>query len=304
MDAMARTKINISMDVEDIYGDSSLLDEQIMDLACFCEHNDIICDIYVTGSRLANKEELFIAISSFEGISLGYHGNAHSFVPVPLMDDPGSGTTKDMAFLEENLFESNQKAFLENIAGGISLFRTVSASPLFRCPAFCWSPAYLAFMRSHGMACSSLAILCKDVFSFMGLKMTPVVEKPLEAFAAFDDFVEEAARYNAVTAYLHPSRLIYDQFWDKSAERNMYADRDSRLLRIKNMLLSIRDQFELFSLTNIAGEDFEMERGQDHIILESLCRSWKWGRMPKNYKNDRHINDCNNKLHTFFQKTI
>ena len=53
MDTGFRQKIiNVSMDIEDIYGDSELLNVLIFDLIDFFNENKLPVDLYISGIRL------------------------------------------------------------------------------------------------------------------------------------------------------------------------------------------------------------------------------------------------------------
>lgn len=142
------------------------------------------------------------------------------------------------------------------------------------------------------MKYTTINIKHDDYFSFMGLGILPILEKPLESFHDFNHIKQETLCYHSVSTYLHPSRLIYDAFWDKKRFRNILPDYKKRIYIIKELFLRLRDNYKIASL-----EDFELTYTENdkvtlNCILDSLRKGWKWGKMPALYENKKHLKDC------------
>ena len=243
--------INLSMDIEDVYGDATVLNDLLKELIVFLIGHEMPCDLYVSGIRLDTLDWLndFLAgPGAADYIHIGYHSNTHSFKTVPEMSTLG---IEGISSVEEKKFDFRSGVFLEE-DGGILRFRDLfRQSRCFRCPAFCWTVEYLSYMLSHNMLFSTMDIRRKAPFRFLSLTILPVCEKPLEAYSGFDGVKADIEPYEAVSLYLHPARLIYDNFWDKSKTRQVYHDCRKRIDLLKKILLELKNSFRMISIEDI-----------------------------------------------------
>lgn len=109
MDTCNRQKIvNISMDIEDIYGDRKILDSILKELILFLQKNDIPCDTYISGIRFSSIRENAELMNFLHSgnICCGTHTNTHSFTPVSCME-----SMEQIRYCEENYFDTEKKYF-------------------------------------------------------------------------------------------------------------------------------------------------------------------------------------------------
>ena len=302
MDSSNRKKVvNISMDVEDVYGDVHLLNQHLENLVDFFNNNQIYCDIYLTGIRLAQIEyenpELINKVNS-KFINVGYHSNTHSFFLLPMIEEIGYKIEK----IEEEFFDVSRMQFYTHKTGGIKLFRKYYDSKMFRCPAFCWTPQYFKYMRKWGMQYTTIDINIKKPIEFMGLTVIPVVEKPLEAIQNIDEIDNILSDYNVVSVYFHPARLLYDQFWDKDSEHKLYDDLIYRTEKVKELIIRLKEKYDIISLNNIDNyitEDDVYLDDAENILSDSMIAKWKWSQLPQNYYNTKHVNELKSEIFSY-----
>ena len=281
------------MDIEDVYGDTVKLNALLLDFTEFFKKLAVPCDVYISGIRLDSLSPDILSYMNCEKyIKLGYHSNTHSFMTIPMMNDMNS-----ISFAEEHCFDLQKKDFNPHSPGGIIKFRQLSDSPIFRCPNFAWTPSYFKYMKQFGMKYTNIDINYHKPFSFMGITILPVVEKPLETFKEFSEVKEQIERYQAVSIYLHPSRLIYDQFWDKSKQRNVYDNISQRVELVKQLILSVQNEYKtinLHEIDNYYNSDDVLPNNYEaeNLILKSMTKKWTWSQLPLNYYSQNHIDDC------------
>lgn len=293
--------INISMDVEDVYGDVRLLNSQLFDLIDFFNETHIPVDIYVSGIRFStilfeNEKNIQKLISEYS--NLGYHSNTHSFYPIPTL------TEVQISNNEEHLFSLQKRKFDYSCKGGICDFEKYFSTEMFRCPGLCWTPDYFEYMAHKGFNLTTIDIQYSKPFGYMGLFVLPTNEKPLEAYQLEQDLSQDIEKYEAVSLYFHPARLLYNQFWDKTQERSIYSDSKNRLERLKEMIISLSKKYHIASLKEIKNYYVAVpatlqDKNEISMFLEkSLVSKWNWSQLPKNFYNPYHIEKCREEFFT------
>ena len=292
------------MDIEDVYGDANILNDLLRDFIRFLSFFEIPCDLYITGIRLESMFWLYDFLSDTPNaakyIHIGYHSNTHTFKTIPVISLQG---IKHISLIEERKYDFASDVF-SNQEGGILKFqKCFPQSKCFRCPAFCWTAEYFSYMQSLNMHFSTMNILHNAPFSYLDMTILPVCEKPLEAYADFESLKADIRQFEAVSLYLHPSRLIYDNFWDKSKNRNIYADHTIRIFQLKQMILNLKNTFQLVSIEEINNYYKKSETkliGAEKLLCESLIRSWRWGRLPANFYSEDLLASCKYSATTMF----
>lgn len=281
------------MDVEDVLGDQIKLLEMLKDLTFFCEIKEIPCDLYISGIKLQLLQDLdlkFIEqLNTMDFVKVGYHGNTHSYLPVVTLTD-GDNTQNNLALVENSRFNIEERKLVNEI-GGLSLFKKFFNSRIYRSPGLCWSPMYFEFMKNNGFDLTSIDIDFDKSFSCYGITFLPVEEKPLESFTSAEDVVKSIQGKTEVSLYLHPAKLLYNQFWDKSDQRNIWPDYDSRINRIKELFLYFKDEFHLFNIDSLdvkKSDYVDLRR----VFMQSMLSKWRWSQLPRNYFNERHVVEC------------
>lgn len=289
MDTCHRPKIvNLSMDIEDIYGDEKILDAVLTDLILFLNNHEIPCDLYITGMRFnimkANSDLIDLLHSNF--IRCGTHTNTHSFMPISCMKN-----VEEICYYEGNHFDLSQKEFLINQKSGIHFIENEFKPDFFRCPGFCWSPDYFKFMKMKNYMFTTIDIPSERPFKFMGLTIMPVVYKPLEAYQSIRELDEHISKFDAVSLYLHPSRLIYDNFWDKKEQRNIHQDLSNRISYLKKIFLHFKENYKIIFLSEL--DNYCIESDLDYLstddIIKSMTSKWTWSQLPASFYSSNQI---------------
>ena len=283
--------VNISMDIEDVYGNHEILNEVLFEFLEFFSESGIPCDVYVSGIRFDSLSlDTLTAFNSDKYINFGYHSNTHSFVTIPTLNDLNS-----ISAAEEHYFDLRNNMFTDK-EGGLLTFLRFTKSSLFRCPNFAWTPVYFEYVRQFGMRYTNIDINYHKPFMFMDFVISPVIEKPIEAFNSFSDLNDQIQKYEAVSVYLHPARLIYDQFWDKSIHRNVYDNYIDRIKFVKELFLQINDNYITISLSDLNHYYDQNKLAHDGVdvklLIESMTKKWKWSQLPSNFYNQNHVDEC------------
>lgn len=285
--------INVSMDIEDIYGDPELLNVLLFDLIDFFNENKLPVDLYISGIRLPAfgcEEKLKKLVSDYS--FAGYHSNTHSFYPIATL------TVEQIPENEEHFFDFENKQFDYACEGGINSFRKYFSTKMFRCPGLCWTPDYFEYMKGKCFELTSIDIHYTKPFGYMGLFILPTNEKPLEAYQSKEELVQDIEKYESVSLYFHPARLVYDQFWDKSQNRNVYPDYKIRVSRLKELIKSLSKDYKIVSIRNMRDyyvdsiPSIEEKNELSSLLEESLVSKWKWSQLPRGYYNPYHIVKC------------
>ena len=274
--------VNISMDIEDIYGDRKILDNILKDLILFLQENNIPCDMYISGIRFSSIRENagLVQLLHSSNICCGTHTNTHSFTPVSCME-----SMEQIRYCEENHFYTEKKVFLPGHRSGMLLAEEEFSPVIFRCPGFCWSPNYFRYMTEKNYQFTTIDIKYPKPFQFMGLTVMPIVYKPLEAYENTGELNRDIAGFQAVSVYLHPARLAYDNFWDKKARRSLQSDIPSRICHIKEMFLHLKKNCKLIHLSEIKGYS-SVSRTVSvpaEIVAESMISKWTWSQLPAGF---------------------
>lgn len=299
-----KTKINISFDVEDIYGNQALLNDTLYEILSFCNSKKIIVDIYVSAIRyetLKEHKELMQILKESNYINVGYHSNSHSFATIPEQN-----SFDQLKKTEELCFDFKTEKFTEN-DGGILKFQDDLKTKLFRCPGFCWTPDYFSLMKMYNMKYTTIDIDYSLPFKFMDLIIIPTIMKSLEKMKTFQDF-DNIVDGNYKSVYLHPARLIYNHFWDKLKNntyhvlksRDIYPDYKQRIQFVKDLLLYISQNYEIFSLTQL---EFEEKMSMDIVSLKkqlsnSMTEKWRWSQITGNIDKDYHVSKLQKEFST------
>lgn len=296
------TKINISFDVEDIYGDQFLLNDTLFEILSFCNFNRIVVDVYVSVVRyesLKRHSALMKLCEESNYIHIGYHSNSHSFVTIPEQK-----SIDDLKKIEEHRFDIIAEKFT-NETGGIVGFQQENKTKLFRCPGFCWTADYFEFMRLWKMRYTTIDIDYQKPFKFMNLVIVPVQMRSLEKIKSMDEF-DALIQGEYKSVYLHPARLVYNHFWDKLKSntyhilesREIYLNYSERVVFIKRLLLYIYQHYEIFSLTQIQfkkidGITYLKEYNEIASLKEKLLNSmidkWNWSQITGNIDRNYHV---------------
>lgn len=282
--------VNLSMDIEDVFGDKELLDSVFTDILLFLTDNEIPCDLYISGIRfdiMRSNSDLLHLLHSSKFIRCGTHTNTHSFTPISCMKN-----TEEIRFCEESHFDTASKSFLAGKKSGIGLIEAEFDPDIFRCPGFCWSPDYFEYMKAKNYRYTTIDINYPNPFQFMGLIIMPVIYKPLEVFRSSEELYKQISGFNAVSVYLHPSRLIYDNFWDKKVQRNTYKDITNKVSFIKKIFLYLKANFNMISLSDLGNhciENNSMTLTIDEVI-NSIMTKWSWSQLPNHFFSSSQIN--------------
>ena len=286
-------KLNISMDIEDVLGDQALLLYILKELVVFCNAEKIPCDLYISGvklSMLISQDESFVnEMKTMPFIKVGYHGNTHSYVPVVLLNDDNQSSLF-MDYIENSFFNVNEKK-MEHGLGGLVLFKKYFDSRIYRCPGLCWSPLYLKFMKNNGFNVTTIDIDFIKSFECDEVFFVPVEDIPLESFDSVEDVSKAVEKKREVSLYLHPAKLLYDEFWDKSENRKKKDDFLYRLDKMKKMLFNLKEKYEIHNVeffTKPKVDSVDLRRK----FLMSMLSKWRWSQMPRNYFSERHLFDC------------
>ena len=292
MDTCVGPKINISIDVEDVLGNQNLLDSFLYDLIAFCKNNFIPLDIYVSGIKyeLLKKAAYYKDIFSYqEYINVGYHSNTHSYVTIPELHEANLLKT-----IEEHAYNFDKKQITDK-PGGIDNF--IGKSDMFRCPGLCWTPLYFDYMAEKGFKYTSIDINYDGVLQFDDIVIIPVLEKPLEAFYEYFELQSAIQGKSILSLYFHPSRLLYDNFWDKMKEnkrgiikeRNIYPDSEKRIRKLKKILLNLKNDYELFSLNQVKVQKKHIPTNNlIQLLKESMTSKFSWSQIVKPIRSDHY----------------
>lgn len=286
MDTSIRPKINLSIDVEDVLGDQFLLNSLLYDLIDFCIKHCIPLDIYVSGIKydLLKRNPCYQDIFSYEKfINIGYHSNTHSYVTIPELHEENLIRT----FEEHNFdFYRNQ---ITDESGGIENF--IGKSDMFRCPGLCWTPLYFNYMSKKQFNYTSIDINYDGILQYNNLTILPVLEKPLESFSDYSELKTALQGKSIVSLYFHPARLLYDNFWDKMKEnkrgvireRNIYPDSAQRILKLKKVLLNLKNNYELFSIKQIKVQKklYPPNTNLVQLFMKSMTSKFLWSQIVK-----------------------
>lgn len=310
MDSIFGQKIiNISMDIEDVYGDRDELNGLIIDLVEFCVRNQIKCDLYISGIRLNTFDKNVLGKlndnSSEMYIGHGYHSNTHSFITIPEMSEKGLDT---ISYIEEHKFDVKSKKLTNNMGGIMEFNKKLSHnSKSFRCPGLCWTKEYFEYMYSKGMRFTTIDINCRKPFKFMGIYIWPTNEKPLEAYQKVEEVEKDVNRYDAVSLYFHPSKLVYSNFWDKYSVREKNKDIKYRINLIKQILLQLKTKYDLVLANELETYYIQsIKCGYEDIsakIMESMVKKWKWSQLPTNFYSEKLIESLKLKFDTYCELT-
>lgn len=284
------------MDIEDVYGNQELLNDLLTDfIEFFCE-NHIPCDLYISGIKfdlLVQYPQILEKLCS-SYIKCGFHSNTHSFKPISCFADE-----KEIAFSEEHYFDIKKAEFDNEKTDGIMLFEKYFKSQMFRCPGLCWTPDYFSYIRDKGYNYTTIDIPYCEPFEFMGITIVPANEKPLEAYNSFEELEKDIEGYDVVSLYMHPSRLLYDAFWDKQSTRNIYENATEKIDTLKSILLSLKSGYKLISVSEInkyyqTTED--VVPFLDELLISSMTSKWTWSQLPKNFYSEYHISKLKDHL--------
>lgn len=274
--------VSISMDIEDIYGDKEILDGVLGELILFLKEKSIPCDMYISGIRfesIRENAELLRLLHS-GNIQCGTHTNTHSFTPVSCMGSP-----ERIGYCEETGFDAEKEKFLPGRKSGMLLAEEEFSPVIFRCPGFSWSPDYFRYMAGRNYQFTTIDIKYPEPFQFMGLTVMPVVYKPLEAYDGTDELDRDIAGFHAVSVYMHPARLVYDNFWDKKARRSLQSDIPGRIARLKEMLLHLKETCKLIHLSEIKSYYSVSEKVTvpAETVAQSMTSKWTWSQLPSGF---------------------
>ena len=305
MGSTQRSKmINLSMDIEDVYGDTNILNALLQDLINFLSFYRIPCDLYITGIRLETLTWLNDFLSSTPDaakyIHVGYHSNTHSFKIIPVISLQG---IEHISFIEERKYDFHLDIFSDKEGGILKFQKHFKQSKCFRCPAFCWSAEYFSYMRSKDMLFSTMDISYNVPFGYLDMTVLPVCKKPLEAYTDWNSLKEDIEPFETVSLYVHPARLIYDNFWDKCMTRNIYNDCRRRIDHFKQMIMALNNSFQMITIEEINNyykiTDHQLPDAQ-RLLCDSLISSWHWGRLPVNFYSEDLLASCKYSATTMF----
>lgn len=294
-----KSKMNISFDVEDIFGDTVLLNETLLDILEFCDLKQIPIDVYITAMRFSSikeNEKLLNLLHNSKYINVGYHSNTHSFKTIPEQN-----SFNKLKNIEEYDFDISTKSFNKN-KGGIKTFSSEINPIEFRCPGFCWTPDYFDLMTEYKINHTTIDIKYDKVFKFKNTIVLPVYNKALEKIKSENELITDIGQKEFLSVYLHPARLIYNHFWDKLKEntyhilkfREIYVDYKIRIEKIKKLFLVLKRDFSLFSIRQLSFKseitsEYEKQILQEKL-LESMTEKWGWSQILAPIDEDYHIN--------------
>lgn len=293
------SKINISFDVEDIFGDKVLLNETLLDILEFCDSQQIPIDIYITAIRFSSikeNEKLLNLLHGSNYINVGYHSNTHSFKTIPEQN-----SFSKLKNIEVYDFNISTKSFTKN-KGGIETFSSEINPIAFRCPGFCWTPDYFDLMSEYKINHTTIDIKYDYIFKFKNTIVLPVYNKALEKMESENELVTFIGKKEFLSVYLHPARLIYNHFWDKLKEntyhvltsRECYVDYKTRIGKIKELFLVLKRNFRLFSIKQLKfnpeiTSEYERQILQEKL-LESMDEKWGWSQILTPIDENYHKN--------------
>lgn len=293
------SKINISFDVEDIFGDKFLLNETLLDILEFCDSQQIPTDVYITAMRFSSikeNENLLHLLHSSNYINVGYHSNTHSFKTIPEQN-----SFSKLKNIEEYDFDISTKSFNKN-KGGIKTLSSEVNLMAFRCPGFCWTSDYFDLMSEYEINHTTIDIKYDKVFKYKNAIVLPVYTKAIEKVESENELITAIGQKEFLSVYLHPARLIYNHFWDKLKEntyhvltsREIYDDYKIRIEKIKELFLVLKRNFSLFSVRQLSfrpevTSEYEKHSLQEKL-LESMTDKWGWSQILTPIDKDYHIN--------------
>lgn len=293
---MKDQKINISFDVEDIYGDQKLLNNTLFDLLNFCEENKIYVDVYISAIKIPYlSPDIINLLQKSKYITPGYHSNSHSFITIPEQN-----SMKELKESEEHIFDINNEELTEE-KGGIYTYLKYFSPTIFRCPGYCWTPDYFEFMQEYGFSSTTIDIDYDDAFSYKGITVIPTLIKALEKITDFEDIDFNLQNYSIKSVYLHPARLIYDHFWDKMknnsyhivTDRNVYPNMKDRINLIKDLFLYLKNNYSLFSAASAKFQNKQQEPDDLNLLKsklqESMVSKWGWSQILKPVDKNYHL---------------
>nr|WP_318718619.1 hypothetical protein [uncultured Treponema sp.] len=293
------SKINISFDVEDIFGDKFLLNETLLDILQFCDSQQIPTDIYITAMRFSSineNEKLLDLLHNSNYINVGYHSNTHSFKTIPEQN-----SFSKLKNIEEYDFDISTKSFNKN-KGGIKTLSSEVNPIAFRCPGFCWTPDYFDLMSEYKINHTTIDIKYDKVFKYKNTIVLPVYNKAIEKIESENDLITAIGQKEFLSFYLHPARLVYNHFWDKLKEntyhilasREIYDDYKFRIEKIKELFLALKRDFSLFSISKLLFKPEITSESEKQILqeklLESMIDKWGWSQILTPIDEDYHIN--------------
>lgn len=294
---MKDQKINISFDVEDIYGDQDLLNNTLLDLLTFCDENKIYVDVYISAIKIPFlSEEIINLLKESKYLVPGYHSNSHSFLTIPEQN-----SMEELEKSEEYTFDINVEEITEE-KGGIHSYLKYFSPTSFRCPGYCWTPDYFEFMGKYGFSSTTIDIDYSDVFSYKNITVIPTLITALEKITSFSDLDLNLQNCSVKSIYLHPARLIYDHFWDKMknnsyhiiTDRNVYPNMNERIKLMKDLFLYLKNNYTLFSASDVQFQKNQKEVGAlDFLskkLQESMVSKWGWSQILLPINKPYHLN--------------
>lgn len=290
-------KINISFDIEDIYGDQNLLNKMLFDLLVFCNNNRICIDAYISAIKLPFlSEDIIKLLKKSKYINPGYHSNSHSFLIIPEQN-----SMEELIRSEEFFFDLKTKK-LTNEKGGIFSYLNHFSPTSFRCPGYCWTPDYFELMNMYGFRATTIDIDYPNVFLYKGIAVIPTQIKALEKIYNTEELSFSLQNSSVKSVYLHPARLVYNHFWDKMknnsyhivTERNIYSDMNERISLIKKLFLFLRDNYTLFSASDIEIQQIISDTNELNLLRtklrESMFSKWRWSQILMPINKEYHLN--------------
>lgn len=298
-----KAQINISFDVEDIYGDQTLLNDTLYELLKFCDEKQIYVDVYITAIRyisIKQSNKLLALFNKSNYVNIGYHSNSHSFLTIPEQN-----SIEKLKKIEEYNFDCDTEKLTKK-KGGIIDFLNDNQTQMFRCPGFSWTPDYFDFMKEYNMRFTTIDIDYPTVLKYKDLIILPTLINALEKIKTtteLDCFLSDCS-YKSV--YLHPARLIYNHFWDKMksntyhiiSSREIYSDYLEKIKSIKNILLYIKSKYDIFSLKDIdyKGTISSETKLLEQKLLDSMVSKWNWSQITGKIPRSHHISELKKSL--------
>lgn len=296
---MNKVKVNISFDIEDVYGNQNILNSILYMILSFTDKNMIPIDLYISAIKyplIKTDLKLIKLIKQSKFINIGYHSNTHSFHIIPEQD-----SIENLRKIEEFKFDYKKNIFL-NKKGGVKYFLQQTKAQMFRCPGYCWTPDYFQLMREYKMKLTTIDIDFPKVIKFMGLIIIPTQIRPLEKIKSNKELDEllEGSEYRAI--YMHPARLIYNHFWDKMLEntyhvinyREIYDNYFERIKKIQDILIHLKKNYDLFSGYDLISSKFDKIRIEDLMlknkIKKAMVEKWGWSQITSPVNKNYHIN--------------
>ncbi|MDV3429062.1 MAG: hypothetical protein LIR50_18880 [Bacillota bacterium] len=301
-------KINLSMDVEDILGDPYLNNSVIEEICAFCHKEKIYCDLYMTGMRYEQLDDtnndLINFIESSDYLEIGYHTNTHSFKTIPQITfNMDMDEINAIKLYEERKYNPIDDTF--SSSGGLSKMKSRLKLVGFRAPNYAWTPQFLKYIHSYDFKVNTMDIKFNKAFLFMDMLNLPVISKPLEAMLSLDEVEDSLKGYEAVSLFLHPSRIIYDEFWDKKKERGIHSDWQDRLKNVEYIFKQLSMKYELVGLKYLNysyHNNTTMKFASDsafELLSNSIKSKWTWSQLPKYFFDKKAIELCRIYSNTF-----